>query len=78
MICKRHKAAPLLCSAAADCACAITADTLAPCYLGAARHNGFVTVVAQNSRRRVEMYITDLHMRSRWVSVSALISRLLP
>lgn len=59
MICKLARS---FCGAAADCACVITANTLASCYLGAARHNGFVTVFAQNSRRRMEMYIRDLHI----------------
>lgn len=49
----------LLCSGCADCASVITADTLALCYLGAERHNGFVAAFAENSRRRMEMYIRD-------------------
>lgn len=61
----------LFCSGGADCASVITADTLALCYLRAARHNGFVTVFAENSRRRMEMYIRDLHIWSQWVSASA-------
>lgn len=59
----------LLCSGCADCASVITADTLALCYLGADRHNGFVAAFAENSRRRMEMCITDrgenLHILSQ-------------
>lgn len=78
MICKRHKAARSFVAAALIVPFAITADTLALCYLGAARHNGFVTAVAENSPRRMEMYISDLHILPQWASVSGAISRLLP
>lgn len=68
----------VLCSGCADCASVITADTLALCYLGADRHNGFVAAFAENSRRRMEMYIRNRGGKRAYpVSMSFIISRYL-